>query len=61
MKKRRFNVACLQETKWKENKAKELTNGYKLYHAGANNARNEVGSILGKDLNEQNCRVKEVG
>ena len=29
--KRRVSVACLQETKWKGDKAKELTDGYKLF------------------------------
>lgn len=42
MKGRRVNIACLQEIKWKRDKAKELLDEYKLYYIGKNNVRNEV-------------------
>lgn len=35
MKMRRVNILCVQETRWKGNKAKELGEGYKLYYSGA--------------------------
>ena len=31
---RRIAIACLQETRWKGSKAKELGDGYKLYYHG---------------------------
>ena len=42
----KVNVACLQETKRKGDSAKELTDGYKHYYAGKNNARNGVGIVV---------------
>ena len=51
-KKRRVNVACLQETKWKGDKAKETTDGYKFY-AGKNNAINGVVIVVDKDMKEK--------
>ncbi|XP_067137277.1 uncharacterized protein [Centruroides vittatus] len=36
MQRKRVNILCLQETRWKGNKAKELGEGYKLFVSGAN-------------------------
>ena len=42
---------CVQETRWKGNKAKELGDGYKLFYSGANvQGRNGVGIVLSGDL-----------
>lgn len=58
--KRRVKVACLQKTKWKRDKAKDLSNGYKLYYVGKNNARNRVGIVLDNDLKEKVIKVKRL-
>lgn len=50
--KRRVNVIFLQETKWKENKAKELIDGYKLFCIGKDNTRNGVGRAIELVLEE---------
>ena len=40
----------------------ELTHGYKLDYIRKNNARNGVGIVVYKDLQEKNCSYyKEVG
>ena len=44
-KKRRVDVVCLQETKWKGQKAKEI-GGYKLWYAGSDCWRNGVGIMV---------------
>ena len=50
MDRRRLGVLCVQETRWKGNKARELY-GCKLLYSGANEqGRNGVGIILSKDL-----------
>lgn len=49
---RRVNVACLQETKRKDDKANELTYGYKFYYKGKKNARNRVGITIDNNLKE---------
>ena len=42
---------CVQETRWKGNKAKELGDGYKLIYSGANAVgRNGVGIIVSGEL-----------
>ena len=46
MKRRRVRVACLQETKWKADKAKELPDGYRLSYTGMNTTRNGVGIFV---------------
>ena len=53
MERRKLGVLCVQETRWKGNKARELGEGYKLFYSGANEeGRNGVGIILSKELKE---------
>jgi len=69
MDRRRINILCIQETRWKGNKSKELGESCKLIYSGANpDSQNGVGTILNKvwreDLvgvlgrNERIMRVK---
>ncbi|XP_042882399.1 uncharacterized protein LOC122259592 [Penaeus japonicus] len=46
MERRKLDVLCLQETKWKESKARDLGAGYKLYYHGENGARNGVSVVV---------------
>ena len=58
MERRKLGVLCVQETRWKGNKAREVGEGYKLYYSGANEeGRNGVGIILSKDLKENTLGV----
>lgn len=60
MKRRRINIAYLKEIERKGDKGKELTNSYKLYYIGNNNARNGVRIVVDKDLKEKIVGVKRV-
>ncbi|KAL4197283.1 hypothetical protein AMTRI_Chr04g250330 [Amborella trichopoda] len=60
MRRRRVNIACLQETKWKGEKAKEI-DGYKLWYIGKDNNRNGVRIIVDKDLKDKVVNVKRIG
>ncbi|XP_047529707.1 uncharacterized protein LOC125065895 [Vanessa atalanta] len=42
LKRRRINAACLQETKWKGARAREIGEGYKLFYCGSDGKRNGV-------------------
>lgn len=58
MARRRINILCVQETRWRGNKAKEIGEGYKLIYSGANGqGRNGVGIILDKEWKEHLVRV----
>ena len=51
MRRRNVDVLCVQETRWKGNKAKELEDGYKIFYCGANaQGQNGIGIILSKEL-----------
>ena len=53
MKRRKVDVLCVQETRWRGDKAKELGDGYKLLYSGANKeSRNGVGIILSNSLRD---------
>ncbi|CAK1595770.1 unnamed protein product [Parnassius mnemosyne] len=60
LKRRRVNVACLQETKWKGNKAREIGEGYKFYYCGSDGKRNGVGVVLDSGMKERVTDVKRV-
>ena len=53
MRRRKVHVACLQETKWVGEKAREIENtGFKLYYTGKYRNRNEVGIIVDKNFKD---------
>ncbi|XP_068207433.1 craniofacial development protein 2-like [Palaemon carinicauda] len=53
MERRKIGELCVQETRWKGNKARELGEGCRFYYNGANmEGRNGVRIILSKDLKE---------
>ena len=48
---RRVNILCVQETKWKSQKAKEVNNTcFKLWYTGTVANRNGVGVLIDKSL-----------
>ncbi|XP_059306307.1 uncharacterized protein LOC132057711 [Lycium ferocissimum] len=59
LKKRKINIACVQETKWVGPKAKEV-DGYKLWFSGRSNYRNGVGILVDSDLRDRVVEVRRV-
>ena len=60
MERRKVVVLCVQETRWKGDKAKELGGGCKLLRSGANKqGRNGVGIVISKDLKEDLISVSK--
>ena len=58
MKSRRVDILCVQETRWKGNKARELGEGYKLIYSGTNKeGRNGVGIILSSEMKKEVIEV----
>ena len=49
LKRRNVSVACLQETRWKGNSARLISEGYKLFYAGESSGRNGVGIVLDEE------------
>ena len=45
MQRRKLDILCVQETRWKGSKARMIGNGYKLYYNGKD-GKNGVGVIL---------------
>ena len=60
MERRQVDILCVQETKWKGSKAKDLGAGYKLYYNGYERNRNGVGIIVKADLVEDVIEVKRM-
>ena len=58
MERRKFDIICVQETRWKGNKAREIEGGYKLFYSGANDrGRNGVGIGLSTHHKENIIKV----
>ena len=59
---RRVNILCVQETKWKGQKAKEVDNtGFKLWSTGTTANRNGVGVLIDKSLKNDVVDVRRRG
>ena len=43
---RRIDIACVQETKWKGAKARDIGEGYKLFYNGTRTTQNGVGIVV---------------
>ena len=55
---RKNNILCVQDTRWKSNKARELGGGYKLIYSGADErGRNGVGVVLDPQTKEELVEV----
>lgn len=54
LKRRRVDIACLQEAKWIGQKAREIGNAsYKLWYCGIEKNRNVVGNIVEPGLKDK--------
>ena len=60
LKRRRVSIACVQETKWKGAKAKEIGEGYKMYYFGTSNNRNGVAVILEREWHDKILKVDRI-
>ena len=59
---RRVNILCVQETKWKGQKAKEVEGtGFKLWYMGATSSRNGVGILIDRSFKDGVVDVKKQG
>ena len=60
MEQRNVDILCLQETKWKGNKARNIGGGYKLFYNGADERKNGIRLVVREELPESVMEVKRV-
>lgn len=54
LERRKFDKACMQKTRWKSDKARDMNAEYRLDYASADkNSRGGVGIILGSSFREK--------
>ncbi|KAG2588212.1 hypothetical protein PVAP13_5NG196381, partial [Panicum virgatum] len=59
---RRVNILCVQETKWKGQKAKDVEDtGFKFWYTGATPGRNGVGILIDRSLKDGVVEVRRQG
>ena len=58
MKRRKMEVLCVQETKWKGDRARKMAEGYKMLHAGGDGRINGVGIIVNMEISNEVIRVE---
>ena len=60
MQRRRLEVLCVQEMKWKGDKARQMAGGYKMMHAGGHGRSNGVGVIVSEEISREVERVERL-
>ena len=60
MERRNVDILCLQETKWKGSKARNIGGGCKLFYNGADGRKNGIGIVVREELAESFMEVKRV-
>ena len=60
MERRNVEILCLQETKWKGSKARNIGGGCKIFYNGDDGRKNGIGIVLREELTESVLEVKRV-
>ena len=60
MERRNVDILCLQETRWKGSKARNIGGGCKIFYNGADGRKNGIGIVLREELVESVLEVKRV-
>ena len=60
MERRNVDILCLQETKWKGSKARNIGGGCKIFYNGADGRKNGIEIVLREKLAESILEVKRV-
>ncbi|KAK3574478.1 hypothetical protein QTP86_008076 [Hemibagrus guttatus] len=60
MERRKVDILCVQETRWKGGKARSIGAGFKLFYYGVDSKRNAVGVVLKEEFVRNVLEVKRV-
>ncbi|KAK3528544.1 hypothetical protein QTP70_002788 [Hemibagrus guttatus] len=60
MERRKVDILCVQETRWKGSKAHSIGAGFKLFYYGVDSKRNGVGVVLKEEFVKNVLEVKRV-
>ncbi|KAK3526061.1 hypothetical protein QTP70_014672 [Hemibagrus guttatus] len=60
MERRKVDIPCVQETRWKGSKARSIGAGFKLFYYGVDSKRNGVGVVLKEEFVRNVLEVKRV-
>ena len=58
MQRRRLEVLCVQESRWKGDRARKLEEGYKLLHVGEDGKSNGMEIIVSEGISKQVVRLE---
>ena len=60
MERKNVDILCLQETKWKGSKARNIGGGCKIFYNGADGRKNVIGIVVREELAESVLEMKRV-
>ena len=60
LRRRKVDIACAQEVKWKGSKARNVVHGYKLFYHGDTSNRNCVGIILREERTKDILEISRI-
>ena len=58
MERRRLEVLCVQETKWRGDRARMMVGGRTLLHAGGDGRSSGVGIVISEEISKEVVRVE---
>ena len=60
MTRRKIDIACIQETNWKGEKAREIGEGYMMFYHGYNTKKNGVAIVVGEKWRDNILEVNRI-
>ncbi|MCJ8749466.1 hypothetical protein PDJAM_G00176570 [Pangasius djambal] len=61
MERRKVDILCVQETRWKGSKARSIGAGFKLFYCGVDSKRNGVGVVLKEEFVKMSLKLEIEG
>ena len=60
MARRNIDIACIQETRWKGAKAREIGEGYNMFYHGYNTKKNGVAIVVGEKWRDNILEINRI-
>ena len=60
MTRRKIDIACIQETRWKGAKAREIGEGYNMFYNGYNTKKSGVAIVVGEKWRDNILEVNRI-
>ena len=60
MTRRKIDIACIQETRWKGARARDIGEGYNMFYHGYNTKKNRVAIVVGEKWRDNLLEINRI-